>query len=252
MQSDKLKRILEQIQQGSLSIDDAMREFKNFPYNDIGDAKLDTHRAIRNGFPEVIFCKGKTDEQIVSIFHALSQASDLVIGTLALPTTFEKVKKEIPQAIFHEKARIIQVGDSPQPKTEKIITVVTGGTSDIPVAEEAAVTAETMGNKVVRVYDIGVAGIHRMLDNKSILDSSNVIIAVAGMEGALATVVSGLVACPVIGVPTSVGYGSSFEGLSALLSMLNSCAPGIAVVNIDNGFGAGYIASVINLQGTTK
>ena len=240
------------IQQGTLSIDDALHEFKNFPYNDIGCAKLDTHRAIRNGFPEVIFCKGKTDEQIIAIFHALSKSSDLVIGTLALETTFEKVKAEIPEAIYHPQARIIQVGKTPEPKTDNIITVVTGGTSDIPVAEEASVTAETMGNKVIRVFDIGVAGIHRMLDNKQVLDNSNVIIAVAGMEGALATVVSGLVACPVIGVPTSVGYGSSFEGLSSLLSMLNSCAPGIAVVNIDNGFGAGYIASVINLQGSQK
>lgn len=249
MQTKNLKKILEQIQSGEISIEDAMGKFKNFPYEDIGFAKLDTHRTIRNGFPEVIFCKGKTDEQIVLIFHALSKANDLAIGTLASEETYKKVQKEIPHAIYYKEAHIIQIGKTPKPLTDKIITIVTGGTSDIPVAEEAAVTAESMGNKIVRLYDIGVAGIHRMLDNKEFLDNSNVIIAVAGMEGALATVVSGLVACPVIGVPTSVGYGSSFEGLSALLSMLNSCAPGVAVVNIDNGFGAGYMASVINLQG---
>ncbi len=249
MQSDNLKKILEQTQSGEISLDEAMRLLKNFPTEDIGFAKLDTHRTIRNGFPEVIFCKGKTNEQIVSIFKVLSKTNDLVIGTLATEENFDFVKKNIDEIIFHKEARILQIGKIPKPKTDKLITVITGGTSDIPIAEEAAITAETMGNKVIRLYDIGVAGIHRMLDNKKTLDDSNVIIAVAGMEGALATVVSGLVACPVIGVPTSVGYGSSFEGLSALLSMLNSCAPGIAVVNIDNGFGAGYVASVINLQG---
>lgn len=249
MQTDNLKKILEQIQNGEISVEDAMSSLKSFPTDDIGFAKLDTHRSLRNGFPEVIFCKGKTDDQIVSIFQALTKSNNLIIGTLASEDTFKHIQKNISTAVYHKQARIIQIGKTPNPKTKKIITIVTGGTSDIPVAEEAAVTAETMGNKVVRLYDIGVAGIHRMLDNKKQLDNSNVIIAVAGMEGALATVVSGLVACPVIGVPTSVGYGSSFEGLSALLSMLNSCAPGIAVVNIDNGFGAGYMASVINLQG---
>ncbi len=251
MQTDNLKKILEQIKNGEISVDDAMSRLKNFPTDDIGFAKLDTHRSLRNGFPEVIFCKGKTDDQIVSIFQALTKTNNLIIGTLASEDTFKHIQKKISTAVYHKQARIIQIGETPKPKTEKVITVITGGTSDIPVAEEATVTAETMGNKVVRLYDIGVAGIHRMLDNKKLLDNSNVIIAVAGMEGALATVVSGLVACPVIGVPTSVGYGSSFEGLSALLSMLNSCAPGIAVVNIDNGFGAGYMASVINLQGVT-
>ncbi len=222
MQTENLKKLLERIQNGKISIDDAMRNFKNFPTEDIGFAKLDTHRSIRNGFPEVIFCKGKTDRQIISIFKSLTKTNDLIIGTLASAETYISVKQEIPDAVFHKEARIIQIGETPKPKTEKIITVVTGGTSDIPVAEEAAITSETMGNKVVRIFDIGVAGIHRMLDNKELLDNSNVIIAVAGMEGALATVVSGLVACPVIGLPTSVGYGSSFEGLSALLSMLNS------------------------------
>ncbi len=249
MQSDTLKKILKQIQDGNISIDDAMNKLKNFPYEDIGFAKLDTHRSIRNGFPEVIFCKGKTNEQIVAIFQSLINSNDLIIGTLATQENFDSVVKNFPNAQFHKKARIIQLGKTPPSKTDKIITVITGGTSDIPYAEEAAITAETMGNKVIRLYDIGVAGIHRMLDNKNILDDSNVIIAAAGMEGALASVVSGLVACPVIGLPTSVGYGASFEGLSALLAMLNSCAPGIAVVNIDNGFGAGYMASVINLQG---
>jgi len=249
MQTDNLKKILEQIQQKEISIDDAMHKLKHFPYEDIGFAKLDTHRTIRNGFPEVIFCKGKTDDQIIAIFKSLLTSNNLIIGTLATEETYNNIIKELPTAIFHAQARIIQIGQTPEPKTDNIITVITGGTSDIPFAEEAAITAETMGNKVVRLYDIGVAGIHRMLDNKELLDDSNVIIAAAGMEGALASVVSGLVACPVIGLPTSVGYGASFEGLSALLAMLNSCAPGIAVVNIDNGFGAGYMASVINLQG---
>jgi len=249
---DQLNKLLQSVKDGSLDVPDAINKLKSMPYEDLGFAKLDHHRELRKGFPEVIFCEGKTTGQVVSIFQKLSEGGRTIIGTRADEEKYEAVKSKLSSAIYYPDARIIQVGDTPEPKSKATIAVVTGGTADMPVAEEAAVTAKTMGNQIDRLYDIGVAGMHRMLHNKQRLFDANVIIAVAGMEGALASVVGGMVSCPVIAVPTSVGYGASFNGLSALLSMLNSCAPGISVVNIDNGFGAGYMAAMINQMNGEK
>ena len=249
--TDFLKSILDAVRSGDMAVDEAVSKLRNLPYEDLGYAKIDHHRSLRTGFPEAVFCQGKRAEQVVEIVKRLSERNPIVLATRADKDTYEAVHREIPHAEYHEAARIIVVR-SPEsaPKEhseeEKYILVVSAGTADIPVAEEAAVTAEAMGSKVERVYDIGVAGLHRLLDQKGKLDKANVIIVVAGMEGALASVVGGLVDKPVVAVPTSIGYGASFQGLAALLSMLNTCAEGVAVVNIDNGFGAGYFAHLIN------
>lgn len=241
-----LKKLLNSVKNGELETEDAVKQLKRLPYEDMGYVKIDHHRKLRTGCGEVIYCAGKTPEQCVGIFEKLLQYNCKAMGTRADLTTFEAVKARIPAAKYYEQAKIITVdNDEVQLLTGKIV-IATGGTSDIPVAEEAAVTAEFFGSNVVRLYDVGVAGIHRLLMNTDKLEDASVIVAVAGMEGALASVVAGLADCPVIAVPTSVGYGANFGGLSALLTMLNSCASGISVVNIDNGFGAGFLANMIN------
>lgn len=238
-----------------------MRQLRALPYEELGFAKIDHHRLLRRGFPEVILCEGKTIEQIERIVHEQIKHGGLVMATKATREVFEAVQRVAPMAQFHELARIIvirptddetQVAVDEQQRAELPIAVVlSAGTSDIPVAEEAAVTAETLGMRVHRIYDVGVAGLHRLLDHRRTIEASHVVIVVAGMDGALPSVVAGLVAQPVIAVPTSIGYGASFQGLAALLTMLNSCAPGVVVVNIDNGFGAGYFAALIGSLMTT-
>lgn len=252
MDREKLRELLENVKAGKTGIDDALRALRSFPYKDLGDAKIDTHRDLRRGFPEVILCKGKTIEQIEKIVEGLSLEADFIMATKADKQAFEAIKKVRGDAVYHETARIVVVGQNRKIKSTKTILVVTAGTSDVPIAEEAVITAEIMGNTVDRVYDIGVAGVHRLFGSREKLFNANVIVVVAGMEGALASIIGGMVDCPVIAVPTSVGYGSSFEGLAALLSMLNCCAPGVVTVNIDNGFGAGYFASFINHMGEEK
>lgn len=248
---ETLSDLLNGVRSGKISIEDALERLRNLPYEDVSYAKIDHHRGLRRGFPEAVFCERKTTEQVVEILKRLSKHNSVVLGTRASRDVYEAVRKELPHAEYHEVSRIIVVR-SPEMVTEKqaddekYVLVITAGTADIPVAEEAAVTAEAMGSVVKRAYDIGVAGIHRLFDQKDLLDNANVIIVVAGMEGALASVVGGLVNKPVIAVPTSVGYGASFQGLAALLTMLNTCAEGVVVVNIDNGFGAGYFAHMIN------
>jgi NCAIR mutase (PurE)-related protein len=246
MNSNDLKKLLEDVRNGSVDVEHAYKEIKDLPYEDLGFAKLDHHRGIRNGYPEVIYCEGKTINQIVEIVERFMEKNNNILATRASREVFDAISDITCDAEYHRDARIVVVKRKKILVTEKEIAVVTAGTSDIPVAEEAAITAEVLGNKVSRVYDVGVAGIHRLLSKMDIISKANVIIVVAGMEGALASVVGGLVDKPVIAVPTSVGYGANFGGLSALLTMLNSCASGIGVVNIDNGFGAGYLASNIN------
>jgi len=243
---NSLRQLLENVKSGQTDIDSALNELKKLPFEDLGFAKVDHHRNIRNGYPEVIYCQGKTVEQIKAIVQRLMEKDNNIMATRAEPQVYEGIKEITDDVIYYETARIVVVKRRDILTTNKIITVVTGGTSDMPVAEEAAVTAEILGNKVERLYDVGVAGIHRLFANIEVLSRANVLIVVAGMEGALASVVGGIVDKPVIAVPTSVGYGANFGGLSALLAMLNSCASGVGVVNIDNGFGAGYLASMIN------
>ena len=240
----KIKEILEKIQNHEISIADAEKEIKHNQYEDLGFAKIDHNRKERIGAAEVIFCQNKPDEFLSKIYNSIYKEDGEVLGTRASKEQYEIVKKDIPNVEYDNISRILKI----EKQKEKVgnIVVFTGGTADIPVAEEAAVTAEFFGNKVERVYDVGVAGIHRILSQTEKLDSANCIIVVAGMEGALASVVAGLAKVPVIAVPTSVGYGANFGGLSALLSMLNSCANGVSTVNIDNGYGAGYIANQIN------
>jgi hypothetical protein len=238
--------MLENVKNGQVSIEDAVGELKKLPFEDLGFAKIDHHRNIRNGYPEVIYCQGKTTTQIKAIVTKLIEKDNNIMATRADIEVYNVIKEITEDAIFYDAARIVVVNKRDIKRSEKIIAIVTAGTSDIPVAEEAAITAETMGNKVDRIYDVGVAGIHRLLANTDALQSANVLVVVAGMEGALASVVGGLVDKPVIAVPTSIGYGANFGGLAPLLTMLNSCASGIGVVNIDNGFGAGYLASMIN------
>ena len=246
MEKSEVKAILNAVAKGEMSTDEALLKLRMEPFEELGFAKPDIHRAVRQGIPEVIYGAGKTPEQILAITAALlKNGQKTVLITRLSPESAEYVKKEIDIKYYNE-ARIGVAGDIPVLDTEDTVLIVTGGTSDIPVAEEAAVTAEMLGNKVNRLYDVGVAGIHRLLSHTEDIMAAKVIVAVAGMEGALASVVGGLADCPVIAVPTSVGYGASFGGVSALLSMLNSCASGVSVVNIDNGFGAGYIASMIN------
>ena len=246
LDSQELKQLLEDVKNGSIDIEQAYKEIKALPYEDLGFAKLDHHRTIRNGYPEVIYCEGKTNKQIVEIVQKLMLKNNNILATRASQEVYDAISELTSDAEYHTEAKIVVVKRKEIIVTEKKIAVITAGTSDIPVAEEAAVTAEVLGNRINRIYDVGVAGIHRLLSKMDIISECNVIIVVAGMEGALASVVGGLVDKPVIAVPTSVGYGASFGGLSALLTMLNSCASGIGVVNIDNGFGAGYLASNIN------
>ena len=246
MDQTQTKQLLQQVRDGKISVDDAVLQLKAAPFEDLGFAKVDHHRALRQGAAEVIYGSGKTPDQIVKIAESLlSQGAETVLITRISAEIAHEVEKQIALQYF-DTARIGIVGSMPAPVTVGHIVVATGGTSDIPVAEEAAITAEALGNRVVRLYDVGVAGLHRLLSNLEPLMSARVVIAIAGMEGALASVIGGLVDCPVIAVPTSVGYGASFGGVAALLSMLNSCASGVSVVNIDNGFGAGYLASMIN------
>ena len=249
MDKEQIRRLLEGVQSGKIDVEEAFSKLRSFPYDDLGFAKIDTHRAVRRGFPEVIFCEGKTPEQVQKIVQRMSEHNRVILGMRAGEDIYKAVKKASHKAEYHREAHAIVVGPKPEVKYEGTILVVSAGTADLPVAEEAVVTAEVMGNRVERLYDAGVAGVHRLLGNKEQLFAANVLIVVAGMEGALPGVVGGLVDKPVIAVPTSVGYGVSFGGLSALLTMLNTCVPGIAVVNIDNGFGAGYLASLINRLG---
>jgi pyridinium-3,5-biscarboxylic acid mononucleotide synthase len=219
------------------------------PYEDLGFAQIDHHRGLRQGFPEVVFCQGKTVDQVCQIVQSIRATGSDVLATRAGEEVFTAVQVFFPEAVYHAQARAIVLRSGQRPHTKGLVLVVSAGTSDIPVAEEAAVTAETLGSTTERLYDVGVAGIHRLLDRRDKLFRARVLIVVAGMEGALASVVGGMVDKPVIAVPTSVGYGASFGGIAALLTMLNSCAAGVATVNIDNGFGAGYMAHIINLLG---
>ena len=237
--------LLLKVQNHEVDLASAEEYLKKLPYEDLGFAKLDHHRALRSGFGEVVYCAGKTTEHLVRIFQSFAERKSNVLGTRATKEQFAAVREVLPEAVYEELSRTIYLQYN-VPKLEGRIAVCTGGTSDIPVAEEAALTAEAHGNEVVRLYDVGVAGLHRLLAHMDEIMSASVIIAIAGMEGALASVIGGLADCPVIAVPTSIGYGASFGGVSALLSMLNSCASGVSVVNIDNGFGAGYLASMIN------
>ncbi len=246
MDHSYLQDVLNQVAGGKLDPQEALERLKELPYQDLGFANIDQHRNIRTGYPETVYCEGKTPEQVAAIIDKMKEKNSNILGTRASEEVYEKVRETAPEAVYYPAARIFVVKKSEDILTEKVIAVVTAGTSDIPVAEEAAVTAETMGNRVDRIFDVGVAGIHRLFDRLDRIRAANVIIVVAGMEGALASVVGGLVDKPVIAVPTSVGYGASFGGVAALLTMLNSCAAGVAVVNIDNGFGAGYLASKIN------
>lgn len=247
---EKLRLLLENVKNGETDINTALEKLKTLPYEDLGYAKVDHHRAIRNGYPEVIYCPGKSLDHIKGIVrHMIAHKDNNIIASRAEKEVYEAIKEVTNDAVYYELAKTVVIKQQDIPKTSKKILVVTGGTADIPVAEEAAVTAETLGNTVERLYDVGVAGIHRLLSKTDLLMQANVLIVVAGMEGALASVVGGLVDKPVIAVPTSVGYGANFNGLSALLCMLNSCASGVGVVNIDNGFGAAYLASMINKLG---
>jgi hypothetical protein len=246
MNSEEMKKFLEAVKNGDISIEDGLDKLKESPYSDLGFAKIDNHRELRVGYPEVIYCEGKTVGQIKDIVKLMLTKDVNILGTRASREMYEGVKEVCDDADYNELARTIVIKKKKVETPSTYIALVTGGTSDIPVAEEAAITAEIFGNKVERIYDVGVAGIHRLFENLDVIRRARVVITVAGMEGALTSVVGGLVDKPVIAVPTSVGYGASFKGLAALLSMLNSCSSGVSVVNIDNGFGAGYLASIIN------
>ena len=244
--SEKTAKILKSVKSGRISINKALSSLRDMPYRDIGFAKIDHHRALRRGFPEVVFGKGKTVQQIVEISKRILAHDGILLVTRAPKAAYLKLKRSWPKIKYNEKAACISFREGhPAPKKGTVL-VITAGTADLPVAEEARETLELMGNKAEILCDVGVAGIHRILNNREALDRASVIIVIAGMEGALASVVSGLVSKPVIAVPTSVGYGASFGGIAPLLTMMNSCSPGVSVVNIDNGFGAGYFASMIN------
>lgn len=246
MDEKKLSRLLKTFKKGDLSLEALVGEIKALPFDDLHFAKVDTHRHLRRGFPEVVFGEGKTPEQIVKICTSLRARKQPVLVTRTTERAYRKLRAAFPNAVFHRTARAVTIAGRIRMEGKGTILIVSAGTSDLPVAEEAAVTATAMGNQVDRLYDVGVAGLHRLLGHNDKLRAARVIIVVAGMEGALPSVVGGLVSVPVIAVPTSVGYGASLNGLSALLSMLTSCASGVCVVNIDNGFGAGYAASLIN------
>ncbi len=250
MEEERIRKLLEEVHNGKTTTDAAFEQLRSLPYENVSDfARLDHHRAIRTGFPEVILAQGKTPDQVIQIFKRLASKNDRVLATRVDQEMYNAVQAELPEAAYHQLARLLVLDRTANAEKKPGVLVATGGTADLPVAEEAALTAELMGNAVTRLYDVGVAGIHRLLDQTSALQNARVIVVVAGMEGALASVVGGLVSAPVIAVPTSIGYGASFHGLAALLSMLNSCATGVAVVNIDNGFGAGTLAAMINRLG---
>ena len=245
MNVERLKTLLQQLTEGKTSVESVLEALKGLPYEDLGFVKIDHHRELRRGFPEVVLCEGKTSAQVAEIVKRMVAAGNNVLATRASAETYEAVKAREPRAEYHADARAITVVINPVKMRRSKVAVVCAGTSDIPVAAEAAVTLRVMGNPVEEIHDVGVAGIHRLLDCAEKLREASVIVVVAGMEGALASVVAGLVDKPVIAVPTSVGYGASFGGVAPLLTMLNSCVPGVGVVNIDNGFGAGYLASII-------
>jgi NCAIR mutase (PurE)-related protein len=248
MDNLKLHKILTDLSKQEIDVESAMNLLRDFPYADMGYARLDFHRALRTGSAEVVFCEHKTPEQVVAIFNRIIQSQARVLGTRASQDMANFVQTQLPEVHYDPASRLLTLHkEQPAPPNDEqpLVAIVTGGTADIPVAEESAQTLEFLCQRVARIYDVGVAGLHRLLDQRDILMKADVIISIAGMEGALTSVVAGLVACPVIGVPTSVGYGSSFGGLAALLAMLNSCAPGVAVVNIDNGFGAAQMAFTI-------
>jgi NCAIR mutase (PurE)-related protein len=246
MNPEDLKRLLQEVKKGKINIEEALNQLKDFFFKDLGHTKIDNHRELRTGYPEVIFCSGKTVEQVSDIISHMLEKNNNILATRATKEMYDDVKKICADAKYNAAARTITIKRKEQKIPDTVIAVVSAGTSDIPVAEEAAVTAEFFGNKVNRVFDVGIAGIHRLYNKLDEIRKSRVIVVVAGMEGALPSIVKGLVDKPVIAVPTSVGYGANFNGLSALLGMLTSCASGVTVVNIDNGFGAGYTASMIN------
>lgn len=241
----ELEQLLTGVQDGTVSIGEAIQQLRRQPFEDMGYAKLDTHRRLRSGFPEVVFCSGKTDEHLLSIYKRLYEEEGEVLGTRASQVQYELVKNVFPQIDYDPVSRILKLERHRKEKTG-LIALCTAGTADIAVAEEAAQTAEFFGSRVERIYDVGVSGLHRLLSRLDTIQSANCVVAVAGMEGALGSVIGGLVDKPVIAVPTSVGYGANMNGLSALLTMINSCANGVTVVNIDNGYGAGYVATQIN------
>ncbi len=246
MSPDRLRELLEQVRRGTVSTEQALDRLKAMPFEDLGFAKVDHHRALRHGMPEVVFAKGKTPEQVVAIARRLMENAPNVLITRTDAACAEAVLRDLPGAEHFPLSGAIRFRRDSTLRGKGTIMIVSAGTSDIPVAEDAQVTAETMGNHVETIYDIGVAGFHRLIHNRERLMEARVIVVCAGMEGALPSAVGGLVSCPVIAVPTSIGYGASFQGLAALLGMLNSCASNVTVVNIDNGFGAGYVASLIN------
>ena len=242
-----INELLLKVKAGEISVDEAEKYLKYKPYDDIDFAKLDTHRKLRQGFAEVVFCEGKSDGRLTEIYKKIYEENGEVLGTRASRRQYEAVSSVIPDIIYDEESRILMIEKEDKKHIGKV-TVCTAGTADIPVAGEAALTASFLGANVEKIYDVGVSGIHRLLDRTEDMQDSNCVIAVAGMEGALASVVGGLVSCPVIAVPTSIGYGANMGGVAALLAMINSCANGIATVNIDNGYGAGYMAAIINRQ----
>lgn len=246
MNEDEIRNLLENVKNGECAVEDALDSLRELPFKDLGYANIDNHREIRVGYPEVIYCAGKTVEQVRGIVEFMNTKNNNILATRATEEMYNAVKEICSEAEYNSMAKIITVQKKEITKKDTYIAVVTAGTSDLPVAEEAAVTAEFLGNRVKRVVDVGVAGIHRLFSKMDIIRGAQVVIVAAGMEGALVSVVGGLVDKPVIALPTSVGYGASFNGVAALLSMLNSCASGVSVVNIDNGFGAGYLASMIN------
>jgi len=246
MNQEELLKILEDVKSGRIAPDEAMQLFKDFTVKDVGFARLDTHRELRTGYPEVIFGQGKTPEQVREIIKYMNTRNNNILATRVTEEMYNEIRKECPEAVYHREARAITVKKIEIKMPDTFIAIIAAGTSDIPVAEEAAVTAEIFGNRVERIIDVGVAGIHRLYDKMKLFRQARVNVVVAGMEGALPSIVGGLVDKPVIAVPTSVGYGANFGGLSALLGMLTSCASGVSVVNIDNGFGAGFLASMIN------
>jgi hypothetical protein len=246
MKAEQIKKLFQEVKRGKLSPDEAVQKLQHLPFEDLGHTKIDHHRAVRVGMPEVIFSQGKTAIQVANIFERLASKGTNVLATRATIGQFEEVKVRVAKVEYHPMARCVTLRQDRKKYGKGRIVVVSAGTSDIPVAEEAVVTASVMGNDVDHVYDVGVAGIHRLLANRETIYKARVVVVCAGMEGALPSVVGGLVGVPVIAVPTSVGYGASFQGLAALLGMLNSCASNVTVVNIDNGFGAGYMASIIN------
>ncbi len=246
MTPDNLSKLLQQVRRGRLSVPQALERLRHLPFEDLGFVKIDHHRTLRQGFPEVIFAPGKSPEQVETIVAKMMPKHHNILITRGNQELYKRVRKVAAKAKFHSLSGAITIEHERKNRGRGTILVVSAGTADIPVAEEALVTAKIMGNRVKAVYDVGVAGLHRLLDQMRVLRNARAIICVAGMEGALPSVVGGLVGVPVIAVPTSIGYGASFDGLAALLGMLNSCSPNVAVVNIDNGFGAGYLASMIN------